>query len=77
MNYKTLSVQGRFSSVWLTANNKFDIESLTRQLDFKDVIIDATNRDYKIAAFKIFAANNKLEAHVLKKNPAYLIYLTQ
>ncbi|TCD04195.1 ComEC family competence protein [Pedobacter frigidisoli] len=77
MNYKILSVKGKFSSIWLTGNNKFKIENLPKEIEFKNVIIDATNKDYKIAAFKNFAENNKAQPHVLKKNPAYLVYLTQ
>ncbi|GGI26032.1 ComEC/Rec2 family competence protein [Pedobacter mendelii] len=77
MNYKKLSVSGKFSSIWLTGNNKFKIENLSKKMEFKNVIIDATNKDYKIAVFKNFAQNNKVQSHVLKKNPAYLVYLTQ
>ncbi len=77
MNYKNLAVSGTFASIWLTGNSKFKIESLPKELKCRNVIIDATNKDYKIAAFKTFAENNKIEPHVLKKNRAYLVYLTQ
>ncbi|RZK37592.1 MAG: ComEC family competence protein [Pedobacter sp.] len=77
LNYKKLSAEGKFSSIWLTANNKFKIENLPREIEYKNLIIDATNKDYKIAAFKKFTKNNKVVPHVLKKNPAYLVYLTQ
>ena len=50
---------------------------MLNHLSNKDVIIDATNKDYKIAAFKTFAENKKVVPHVLKKNPAYLVYLIQ
>jgi len=77
MNYKNLNVKGKFSSLWLTGNNKFKPENLPNEIEFKSVIIDATNKDYKIVALKTFADNNKVEVHVLKKNPAYLVHLTQ
>ncbi|RZK17825.1 MAG: ComEC family competence protein [Pedobacter sp.] len=77
MNYKKLSTRGIFSSIWLTANNKFKIENLPKEIEYKNLIIDATNKDYKITTFKTFAENNKVVPHVLKKNPAYLVYLTQ
>ncbi|KQS39812.1 ComEC/Rec2 family competence protein [Pedobacter sp. Leaf194] len=77
LNHKKLNAKGKFSSVWLTANNYFRIERLPQELQYKNMIVDATNRDYKIQALKTFAMKNGIEPHVLKKNPAYLIYLTQ
>ncbi len=77
MNYKKLAVIGKFKSIWLTGNHKFKLENLPNGLEYEDIIIDATNKDYKIATFKTFADNNKVRAHVLKKNPAYLVHLTQ
>lgn len=76
-NYKKIVIDSKFSSVWLTANNKYNLQNLPKELTFRHLIIDATNKDYKIATFKKFAENNKIEAHILKKNPAYLVYLTQ
>ncbi|RZL26079.1 MAG: hypothetical protein EOO96_22775 [Pedobacter sp.] len=77
LNHKKLNAIGKFSSVWITANNYFKIERLPKELQYKNMIVDATNRDYKIQALKTFAMKNGIEPHVLKKNPAYLIYLTQ
>jgi len=77
LNYKKIVIDSKFSSVWLTANNKYNLQNLPKELTYRHLIIDATNKDYKIANFKKFAENNKIEAHVLKKNPAYLVYLTQ
>jgi len=77
LNYKKLSTEGRFSSVWLTANNKFKLENIPKEMEYKNLIIDATNKDYKITNFNFFTDKNKIIAHILKKNPAYLVYLTQ
>lgn len=77
MNYKNLAVTGKFKSIWLTGNHKFKLENLPDKLEYENMIIDATNKDYKIATFKTFADNNKVQSHILKKNPAYLVHLTQ
>ncbi|RNL52294.1 ComEC/Rec2 family competence protein [Pedobacter jejuensis] len=77
LNYKTLQIKGKFSSLWLTGNTKFKLENLPKNLKYRNVLIDATNKDYKIKIFKTFAENNKAEPHILKKNPAYLVHLTQ
>lgn len=77
LNYKNITVNGTFSSIWLTGNNRFQLENLKEKIKFKSIIIDATNKDYKIAALKTFAENNKIPVHILKKNPAYLVHLTQ
>lgn len=77
LNYKKIKIKGKFSSLWLTGNTKFKLENLPEEIEYQHLIIDATNKDYKIAAFKTFADNNKIEPHILKKNPAYLIHLTQ
>lgn len=77
LNYKNISLQGNFSSLWFTGNSKYKLENLPISISYKSIIIDATNKDYKIIEFKQFADNKKVEVHILKKNPAYLIYLTQ
>ncbi|MFC4210595.1 ComEC/Rec2 family competence protein [Pedobacter lithocola] len=77
LNYKTLQVDGNFTSLWLTGNTKFKLSNFPKSLMYKNVLIDATNKDYKIKIFKTFAENNRAEQHVLKKNPAYLVHLTQ
>jgi len=77
LNYKNLNVTGKFSSIWLTGNTKFKLENLPQKVQYQNIIIDAINKDYKIATFKTFAENNSVPVHILKKNPAYLVYLTQ
>lgn len=77
LNYSNLNIKGSFSALWLTDNTKFKLDKLPNELKYKSVLIDGTNKDYLIATFKTFAENNKIEHHILKKNPAYLVHLTQ
>ena len=77
LNYRKLISNGKFSSLWLTEGTKFRLENIIGKTNYKTVLIDGTNRDYKIEIFKNFAENKKIEYYVLKKNPAYLIYLNQ
>ncbi|MFW0715240.1 ComEC/Rec2 family competence protein [Pedobacter sp. N23S346] len=76
-NNKRLAARGRFNAVWFTNNTKFKIEKLPKEIEYQNIIIDATNKDYKIDWFKKIAQNNKVPIQVLKKNPAYLIRLTE
>lgn len=76
-NNKRLAVRGKFNAIWFTDNTKFKIEKLPKEIEYQNIIIDATNKDYKIDWFKKFARNNKVPVQILKKNPAYLIRLTE
>lgn len=53
------------------------MEKLIKEIQYQNIIIDVSNRDYKIAAFKAVAENIKLEHDILKKNPAYLVQFTK
>ncbi|WP_316803418.1 ComEC/Rec2 family competence protein [Pedobacter nototheniae] len=75
LNYKMINNQMHFSSIWLHQNTKYKLEKLKPSLQFKDILVDASNKDYRINAFKLFAENNKIDIHVLKKNKAYLVDL--
>ncbi|MBC6110376.1 ComEC/Rec2 family competence protein [Pedobacter fastidiosus] len=77
LNYKNIKLSGGFSSLWLHNNTKFKLNTIPSEAHYKSFIIDATNKDYKIEEFKTFAENNKIGAHILKKNKAYLIDLSQ
>ena len=74
-NYKKLDANAKFNSLWLTGNTKFDLQNLDKNLKYENIIIDATNKDYKIKVFRAFAANNQKPYHILKKNAAYLVDL--
>ncbi|WP_131537157.1 ComEC/Rec2 family competence protein [Pedobacter nototheniae] len=75
LNYKLINGQLNFSSIWLHQNTKFKLEKLKPSIKFQNILVDASNKDYKINMFKIFAKNNKLDIHILKKNKAYLVDL--
>ncbi|WP_316843647.1 ComEC/Rec2 family competence protein [Pedobacter psychrodurus] len=77
LNDKTLKGNGIFSSLWISENTKFNLGRLSSHIKYKNVLIDATNKDYKIEMFKKVVKNNHLDAHILKKNKAYLVQLTQ
>jgi competence protein ComEC len=77
LNYKTLAGNGIFSSLWISGNTKFNLATLGPDIKYKTVLIDATNKDYKIEIFKKVVKNNHLDVHILKKNKAYLVQLTQ
>jgi len=73
LNHRQLRGSGSFSAIWLTANSKFDLNSIPLDIQFKTLLIDATNKDYRIKQLQ----KNRKDAYVLKKNKAYLIQLTQ
>ncbi|WP_025146234.1 ComEC/Rec2 family competence protein [Pedobacter jeongneungensis] len=77
LNYKKLSGSGTFSSLWISGNTRFKLEGLAPEIKYKNLIIDATNKDYKIDMLKKTAKNNHLDFYILKKNKAYLVQLTQ
>jgi competence protein ComEC len=77
LNYKTLAGNGIFSSLWISGNTKFNLATLGPDIKYKTVLIDATNKDYRIEIFKKVVKNNHLYIHILKKNKAYLVQLTQ
>ena len=76
MNHKKITTSKQFSSLWLTGNTYFKLDQLLH-LKYQTLVIDATNRDWRIKSFKTLAENNKITPHILKKNPAYLVNLTQ
>jgi len=73
LNHKQLQGSGSFSALWLTANNKFDLGHIPAGIRFQTLLIDATNKDYRIKQLQ----KNTNNAYVLKKNKAYLVQLTQ
>lgn len=76
-NNKRPRTKGKFNTVWFTHNTRFKMEKLPKEVEYENLIADATNKDYKIKLLKTFAQNNKLQLHILKKNPAYLVQLTE
>jgi competence protein ComEC len=77
LNDKNINGNATFSSIWLGGNTKFNLAKMDLDIKYKTAIIDATNKDYKIQIFKKYMENNDIDVHVLKKNKAYLVQLTQ
>lgn len=76
-NNKQLQARGKFNAIWLTGNTTFNIETLPKEIQYQNIIMDATNKDYKIEWFKKNEYNNNAQLKILKKNPAYLVPLTE
>nr|WP_315424687.1 ComEC/Rec2 family competence protein [uncultured Pedobacter sp.] len=77
LNNKKINGHATFSSIWLSGNTKFNLGKIDTGIKYKTAIIDATNKDYKIQILKNGMENNDKDLHVLKKNKAYLVQLTQ
>ncbi len=76
-DYKTIHETPIFNAVWLHQNPKIPIYALKRSVIFKTLIIDASNYSYNLAKFATEANKFQLQAHVLKKNKAYLVDLNK
>lgn len=74
---KKINGNATFSGIWLSGNTKFNFANIGTDIKYKTAIIDATNKDYRIQTLKKELHNNGVEVHVLKKNKAYLVQLTQ
>lgn len=59
----------------LSGSPKLKLSQIKASIDFKQVLIDSTNPDYKIKAWRIEAANLSIPCYVLKKSPAYIVKL--
>jgi competence protein ComEC len=77
LNGKNINGKATFSSIWLSGNTKFNLSKMDLDIKYKTAIIDATNKDYKIQILRKYMENNDIDVHVLKKNKAYLVQLTQ
>ncbi|MNK33183.1 ComEC family competence protein [compost metagenome] len=69
-NYKKLSQNHRFDFIWMHNNPKQKLATLKEEIEFSNLIIDASNKDYLIAKFGQQADSLKVTAHVLKKQKA-------
>lgn len=72
-NYKTIHNLPKFEAVWLHQNPKKDIKDLRNEVQFSTLLIDASNKDYKIEQYKEQANKIYISPKILKKNKAYLI----
>ncbi|WP_412469034.1 ComEC/Rec2 family competence protein [Pedobacter sp. KLB.chiD] len=77
LNDKEINGSANFSSIWISGNTKFNLAKIHPGIKYKTAVIDATNKDYKIRILKREIENNNLDVHILKKNKAYLVQLSQ
>lgn len=77
LNNKEINGKATFSSIWLSGNTKFNLAKIHPDVKYETVIIDATNKDYQIQILKKEIENNNMDVHILKKNKAYLVQLSQ
>jgi competence protein ComEC len=75
LNYQQIENLPKFNAVWLHNNTKKGIKELRQEVVFNELIIDASNKDYKIKTYESEANNFNLKYHTLKKNNSYLINL--
>ena len=74
-NYKKIEHMPKVNAVWLHNNTNKHIKELRQEVIFNELIIDASNKDYKIKTYQNEANNFGLKYHTLKKNNSYLINL--
>jgi competence protein ComEC len=74
-NYKKIIGLPKFDAVWFHQNPRKNISNLRTEVIFSTLLIDASNKDYKIKAYEEEANKFELQHYTLKKNKAYLINL--
>ena len=74
-NKKQYSDLVQVDGLWLSGSPTITIANLIKNVQFKHLLIDATNPDYKIKKWKEEAKKLNLKVHVLKKNPAFIVKL--
>jgi competence protein ComEC len=77
LNDKEINGNANFSSIWISGNTKFSFAKIHPDIKYETVIIDATNKDYKIQMLKKEIENINTDLHILKKNKAYLVQLSR
>jgi competence protein ComEC len=76
-NNKKIVQKLKFDYVWLHNNPKIKLEYIVNDIDFKEIIIDASNKDYVISKFKQQAEHSNLTSHILKKRRAFILKLNK
>ena len=72
-NYQKIMNLPSFDFIWLHNSPKQKIELLSKEINFKALIIDASNKDYLISKFELQANLLNLPIHILKKQPAIML----
>lgn len=62
-----------FDFIWIHNNPQQKLELLRKEIKFKTLIIDASNKDYLISKFELQANLLNLPIHILKKQPAIML----
>ena len=74
-NYKKIAGLPTFNSVLLHQNPKKSVSTLRNEVVFSTLLIDGTNKDYKIKMYEEDSSKFRIHHYTLKKNKAYLINL--
>lgn len=74
-NYKKLTQNLSFDFVWMHNNPKQKLDELKQEINFSNLIIDASNKDYVITKLKHHADSLNINAKVLKKQKAITLSL--
>lgn len=72
-NNQKIVNQPSFDFIWIHNSPKQKIELLSKEINFKALIIDASNKDYLISKFELQANLLNLPVHTLKKQPAIML----
>ncbi len=73
LNGQKIVNQPSFDFIWAHNSPKQKIELLSKEISFKALIIDASNKDYLISKFELQANLLNLPVHILKKQPAIML----
>lgn len=74
-NYKKLSDNHRFDFIWMHQSPKQRLPQLKNEIQFSNLIIDASNKDYLIAKFGQQADSLNINTYILKKQKAVTLKL--
>lgn len=74
-NKKRFTYTIMVNAVLISDNPDVKIAELNKFINYSDLIIDGTNKNYKIDQWKKEAEKLHIKYHILKKNPAYIVKL--
>jgi competence protein ComEC len=74
---KTIEGRPGFQTIWLHNSPLFNPEQRLLQLEFKNIVADATNKGYQLKSYTTSMNIFHLEYHLLTKNNSYLVDLTK
>ncbi len=74
-DYKSFSKMIKVDVLLLSYNPKISLKKLVKQVNFSRLLIDGTNKDFRIKRWLDESAELSIECAVLKKNPAVILEL--